>query len=1118
MSETIPAWLNAPPSGSMATPPPETRLQQLPFNDLSWVDFERLVLRLARRQGNVADCVLYGKHGQTQEGLDILAVNADLSEITSYQCKNVVRFGANDIRNAVDKFLVGKWASKTTSFVLCVSIPLETKQQQDEIFNQRKKLTSRGIILTIWDGSSGGVLSDNLKSLPELVDDFFGRPWVKLFNGKEAAADLGERLDGVELGQLRSRLYSLYTVVFNQHDPGLRISGLKTRRYVDRYVPIDVIEQTSVHPSLQAESRDKEEVPHGQKTFALDGEALEPTKLSLEQRTYVSRRPAFEWLSGKKECVVLGQPGSGKSALLRFLALSLLNADIGGVHALDPGLLCRLPVWMSFARFAAIIRDRPSANVHDYVRDWLHQHSFDDIYPVFKRALGHSKVLLLVDGLDEGYPDPHRKEALDRIIAFVQSSGSAVTCTSRPRGFGSIGIPDDWSTSVIAPMDDDQVQELAGRWFSVVDIDDRADSTDDVSEKQAKDRGQMFLRAAKEHRRTSDLVRNPLLCQAMIELYRLSHRLPEARVGIYDKIIDLLLSQHPAARAHAAYTVTPAKSLGMQEGELREMLIRIADWFQNNIATDLPNGSQCRSICQAFLEDETYGLGLPKPKARRLAKDIVEQLIAQYGLLVERSPDDVAFVHLSIQEYLVAESVTRMDEVDQLDWLERVWLQPKWRECVTNWFGILGGRGNKGLTGKAARCLSESGDAGEWQRLQSIELRTELACSDLGIPISESRKAIGEATRSVETSPFPSHKKALAHYITVGAGDSGVREECTAALRRWVPGRPSYSRASLLESLKSWKVADDLRETLLRGLHEEHVHCRLAALSSLVEVFGAWPRLGETLYELAVRDPRPEIRAVGLRGLGQSAEWEDLALTASSANLRTSSAELLLTACEVRVRLGRHDEDDLQRMWRLWSARTIPYWQGQVFVDVLCSGWPTHTGVREAFTNALQHDVSPVDCEVPLQYLVRCYPYDDEIASLVAGLFDQFGSHVATDMNSTWTALIQNYRGDEKVAAAVRRALRVRKEEFEAIYWHPQTTPGLIVMGDNAARDELLEAYLTIEPDMGRYWIARTLQDGWHDDEDVAASMKKWCSLGADTGAPLASWASKLYSDAAATA
>ena len=1113
MSDSIPTWLSKPPTGPMVVPPTETRSQTLPFSDLSWEDFECLLLRLARRQGDIAHCSLYGTRGQAQEGLDIVAIDGSSGETICFQCKNVISFNATDISDSVNKFLSGKWAKETSQFILCVSISLGTTQQQDEIVTQQKELASQGITFAVWDGAPGGILSELLKTLPELVDDFFGRPWVKHFNGEDAAASLGDRLDGRDLRHLRSRLYRLYTSVFNQHDPGLRLSGLKRSRYTERYVPIDFTEHTDITVLLHSKDEVGEIESSGGLPTVPDGTLLEPTPPRIGHGTYQSRRPAFEWLSAKQHCVVLGEPGSGKSALLRYLALSLLIPDSGKEHAFNGQYAGHLPVWISFARYAAVIEHQPNASVSDFIEDWLHQLSFDDISPLFRRALRHSKVLLLIDGLDEGASQSHRQEALDRIITFVQSSESAAICTSRPRGFNRVGMPDTWNIAVIAPMNDSQIQELAARWFSLKEMSEEDCDKNGTADQQARHRAGMFLRVAKEHGRTRELARNPLLCHALIELFRFSHRLPEARVGVYDKIIELLISQHPAARAHAAHSETPIRLLGVQETDLREILIRIADNFQDSVTANIFPGDKCRQICAGFLEDDIFGLGLKRPEAKRLARDIVEQLIEQYGLLVERSPDDVGFVHLSIQEYLAAESISRMEDADQLDWLERVWLQPKWRECVTNWFGIQGSRGNKGLTGKAAERLTELGREGEWQRLQSIELRTELACTDLGIPVGESRKAVREAARSVEASPFPSHRTTLAHYVTLGAVSSGVKSECLAAVRRWVPGRPSYSRASLLKSFQSWQASDDLHETLLRGLQDEHTHCRLAALDSLIEVFGPSRELGCKLYRLSLHDPRPEVRAIGLKGLARCLEWSDMAKTSSLANLKSGSAELLLSACDVRVRLGLANDEDLQRIWSIWSAGAADYRLGKDFVDTLCSGWPSHNGIRSAFTAALERETSSLDREVPLVYLLRCYPMDEEVASLTASLFNRYKDHVALDMGPIWRALIDNFKGFKTVATAVRRVLQARKEKYEAIYWHPQTTPGLVVIGDDLARDELIEAYLSIAPDMGRYWIANALMDGWWADEKVKAALTDWGSLGPGEAAPLASWAAKLYPD-----
>ena len=220
MSTLVPAWLDAPPEEGLTTLPVNTRIQTLPFGELTWRNFERLILRLVRKQENVIDCALYGTDGQAQEGLDILAVDTDTKQekVTCYQCKKVDKFDASGISNAVNKFLEGKWVDKSSKFVLCVASSLNGTQQQNEILKQRDLLKRHEITLAVWDGSSGGVLSEMLKCLPDLVDDFFGRPWVEKFNGEAAVASLSKRLDGNELGKLRQRMNSLYSTVFNQHD------------------------------------------------------------------------------------------------------------------------------------------------------------------------------------------------------------------------------------------------------------------------------------------------------------------------------------------------------------------------------------------------------------------------------------------------------------------------------------------------------------------------------------------------------------------------------------------------------------------------------------------------------------------------------------------------------------------------------------------------------------------------------------------------------------------------------------------------------------------------------------------------------------------------------------
>lgn len=240
-------WIQEPPSGPEPGAPVETRTQSLPLSELSWQNFERLVLRLVRRESQVIDCSVYGTPGQSQGGIDIIAVRSGASSSkVCYQCKKVYDFDASGVASAVDKFISGHWAKEVAEFVLCVSSPLEKTQLQDALAKQRKKLAALGIEFSVWDGAAAGGICERLKTHWDIVDDFFGRSWVSSFNGHDAADSLGERLNGYELGMLRSKLANLYSVLFSQHDPGFRTDRNAYMDYRDRYVVPDVIERTQI--------------------------------------------------------------------------------------------------------------------------------------------------------------------------------------------------------------------------------------------------------------------------------------------------------------------------------------------------------------------------------------------------------------------------------------------------------------------------------------------------------------------------------------------------------------------------------------------------------------------------------------------------------------------------------------------------------------------------------------------------------------------------------------------------------------------------------------------------------------------------------------------------------
>lgn len=170
-------------------PPVETLQQILPLEQLSWENFERLCARLIASESAVFECYRYGKLGEEQSGIDILArkwLNGRV-EIWVYQCKKYTHFTESDAQKAIQALKY-----ETEHFVILTST-VASKAVRDVV--------SKNPITQIWDAED---LSRHLKEHPRIVDDFFGQAWRKMFIGKttsptDSTQEDVSRLIGIEL-------------------------------------------------------------------------------------------------------------------------------------------------------------------------------------------------------------------------------------------------------------------------------------------------------------------------------------------------------------------------------------------------------------------------------------------------------------------------------------------------------------------------------------------------------------------------------------------------------------------------------------------------------------------------------------------------------------------------------------------------------------------------------------------------------------------------------------------------------------------------------------------------------------------------------------------------------
>jgi hypothetical protein len=343
----VPGFLESPVTSRIPSPV-HTLAPLLPTELLTWEDFERLCLRMARLSSEIEHSRLYGVRGQAQEGIDLFA-RSFTGEYTVYQCKRVESLTAADIRAAVEKFRDGSWAPRASKFVLCTSHAAVRTEQAEEYIEQFELLRAQNVGFAIWDKEQISLI---LREQARLVHDFFGKAWLTAFLGETTARAFQSRLEPENVGLFRLKLGQFYETVFVRQDPGIPISprpGLQSIPLCQRFVPQDILVSGRTPSAITDRDQEfRKSEPEKSGPGAKQHQENQHTNPSRGGTAHRTRESISVWLSRTSNSVITGGPGSGKTTLLRYLALEILTAE-AQEERLAKFWAERLPIWIPFA-------------------------------------------------------------------------------------------------------------------------------------------------------------------------------------------------------------------------------------------------------------------------------------------------------------------------------------------------------------------------------------------------------------------------------------------------------------------------------------------------------------------------------------------------------------------------------------------------------------------------------------------------------------------------------------------------------------------------------------------------------------------------------------------------
>lgn len=372
-----------------------------------------------------------------------------------------------------------------------------------------------------------------------------------------------------------------------------------------------------------------------------------------------SQEPEFLKLSdmvrNNPRVVILGDPGSGKTTLLRFLeiqfAKNLLrnpNNSVLDNYGNDYGIP-RLPIYLSAAILARTLAEKPRASFEELVLSGSENFQMigKTLRKVLEIAIKKGEALILLDGLDEITDSSRRLEIRQKIEDFVAVSHAQthLIMTSRILGYGSYPFPGGYSHYVIRELDRLQIETFLRNFLA-----------------QNKD-VEMILKVIDENPAIGRLASNPLMLFMLLQITIQEGRLPSNRVQLYQSAIEIML--HRVEMLGERYA-----NPFVDQRDSVDLFRFLAFWTYENKPNGLVSDMEIRRLLNEFLA------------AKNSTMDVTDLLewIRQTGILIEFSPGNYGFAHLSFQEFFVATELIRQDRpVEDLFYQRRGddrWLHP----------------------------------------------------------------------------------------------------------------------------------------------------------------------------------------------------------------------------------------------------------------------------------------------------------------------------------------------------------------------------------------------------------------------------------------------------------
>jgi len=467
-------------------------------------------------------------------------------------------------------------------------------------------------------------------------------------------------------------------------------------------------------------------------------------RLNRETRTHSAE---ISELLSHRRAVVLGDPGAGKTTMLRYVAYQIAHPQIGDVcspafrrngsdeEALPPEggttnsseflkqvpyLEGFLPVYVRIGLYAQHLQDNPDDGIADFAPRGCQMLQMPLSAELLKAEMERGRALFLLDGLDEIVDTTRRREVARRVTDFASDETRCpVIVTSRVVGYREAQLGSSFAQFTVSPFGEDEINRFVENWYRALG-----------EPHKAKD----LIQAIAGNDSVKRLASNPLLLTVIALIHRRA-KLPDERVKLYQLAAETLADQWMTERR-----VVP-EAWDARE-TIRDLLPAVA-WRMHHTTSSGLIGEQelhellvetMRRLHPRLTENEAH------TRAAQFRRNVAEFS----GIFLERGLDQegrglYGFLHLTFEEYFAAVRLCELWEREGNEVLKPLMHDPRWNEILLLAAGRLGDSSQFQAT-RFVRGILESGS--EYEDVLRRDLFLAARC--LGDGVRADRELRGE--------------------------------------------------------------------------------------------------------------------------------------------------------------------------------------------------------------------------------------------------------------------------------------------------------------------------------------------------------------------------------------